>query len=134
MSSRHLQFLKIAKKLALKTTECKRQFGAVIVRRNRVVAMGRNRKSHPKVPRAFGQLNEHRYYGLHAEIGALLKCNFDIRGCIIYVYGQNIRSGKPVYAKPCELCTPFIKERGIKSAVFVTKQGYEVLNFMNNKI
>ena len=126
---RHYTFLKIAHHIAEKTVELPRQFGAIIVMSNKVVAWGRNKRSHPQIPTIVSQITEKRYYGLHAEIGALLKCDMSIKGATVYVYGQNLCSGNVVYSKPCELCEWSLRQRGVAQAVFITATGYEVVDY-----
>lgn len=126
-NERDIRFLEMAKKLSYKSTEMKRAFGAIIVNNNKIVSLGKNRKSHPKIPKIRSERTGKIYYGLHAEIAALLKCDFPVRGMSVYVHGRNMRSNTPVYSKPCELCERILKERGIKKFVFSTQNGYEVV-------
>jgi deoxycytidylate deaminase len=128
-NERYVKYLGVAKKVAENTTEMKRQFGALIVDGNKIMSMGRNRKSHPKIPRIMSQITEKKYWGLHAEISALLRCDFSVRGMTIFVHGQNLRSGKVVYSKPCELCEYELRRRGVSEAVFSTPVGYEVVYY-----
>jgi deoxycytidylate deaminase len=123
----HENYLKRAMKQAVRTQDMKRQFGAVIVDRKKVIAEARNMRSHPKIPNVIHPVTLKRYWGLHAEIAAMLRCPFNISGTTMYVWGQNIRSSKTVFSKPCELCYDFIKKRGIKTVVFTTYTGYEVM-------
>jgi deoxycytidylate deaminase len=123
MNNRRFRFLKVAKEMALKSTEMKRQFGVAIVDGNKVIATGRNRKSHPKIPTITSQNGERRYFGLHAEIDALLKCDFSVRNMVIYIWGQNVSTGNLCYSGPCDLCTTLLRERGIKEAIFPMKYG-----------
>lgn len=117
----HNRFLKVAREMALKSKEMKRQFGAVVVDGNKILATGRNRKSHPKMPKITSQNGERRYFGLHAEIDALLKCDFSVRGATVYVWGQNVSTGNLCFSGPCDLCQRLLKERGIKLAIFPHK-------------
>lgn len=122
--TRHHRFLKVAREMALKSTEMKRQFGVVVVDGNKVVATGRNRKSHPKIPTITSQNGERKYFGLHAECDALLKCDFSVRHAVVYIYGQNVSTGNLCFSGPCDLCQRLLKDRGIKTAFFATKDGY----------
>ncbi len=129
----HIRFLKVAREMALKSTEMKRQFGVVIVDGNKVIATGRNRKSHPKMPKITSQNGERRYFGLHAECDALLKCDFSVRSASVYIWGQNVSTGNLCASNPCDLCQTLLKERGIKQAVFPLKLGgFEVLNLVGD--
>jgi deoxycytidylate deaminase len=106
----------------------KRQFGVVIVDGNKILAVGRNRKSHPKIPTITSQNGERRYFGLHAECDALLKCDFSVRRAVVYIWGQNVSTGNLCYSGPCDLCQRLLKDRGIKQAIFPTKDGYDTLS------
>ncbi len=117
------QFLKLAKKLAQKTINMRRGFGCVIVDGNKIISQGRNRRSHPATPDL--QFNGMKYYGLHAEVEALLKAEASVSGFTIYIHGQNVCSGRSVNSWPCPLCEKILKERGIKKAIYTTKDGFE---------
>ncbi len=127
MSDRHYRFLKVAYEMALKSTEMKRQFGVVIVDGGKIIATGRNRKSHPKIPTITSQNGERKYFGLHAEIDALLKCDFSVKRAVVYIWGQNVSTGNLCYSGPCDLCQRLLRDRGIKQAIFPTKDGYDIL-------
>jgi deoxycytidylate deaminase len=120
--------LKLAREMALKSTEMKRQFGVAIVDGNKVIATGRNRKSHPKIPTITSQNGERKYFGLHAECDALIKCDTSIKRASVYIWGQNVSTGNLVYSGPCDLCQRMLRERGIKQAIFPKEGGYEILS------
>ena len=122
MNERHLRLLKAAKDVALKSKGMRRQFGCVLVDGKRILASGYNKLSHPKVPNITTQNGERKFWGLHAEVSALLKCTFDIRGMSIYIWGQNATTGNLVFSGPCDLCQQVLKERGIKQAIFQSKE------------
>lgn len=126
-----MRFLKVAKRQAEKTTNMRRQVGAVIVDGSCVIAKGHNRNSHTKIPKVKSRKTGKIYYGLHAEISALLQCNFKVKNAIIYVYGQNRRSGKSIYSKPCELCEYFLKKHGVKGAIYSTHTGVELVSYVD---
>lgn len=119
----------MAKKLSIKNQDMRRQFGAIVADGSKMLSSGRNRSSHSKIPKIVSEKTGKRYYGLHAELDALLKCSYNMRNATVYVYGQNRRSGKSIYSKPCELCEIFLKRVGIKTVVFSTYTGYEVINY-----
>ncbi len=130
-NNKHTRYLKVAKAMALRSTEMKRQFGVVIVDGNKILATGRNRKSHPKIPTITSQNGQRRYFGSHAECDALLKCEFSIRHAIVYIWRRNVSTGNLCASNPCDLCQTILKERGIKQAVFPLKDGgIEVLNLL----
>ncbi len=107
-------YFKVAKKAALKTKDMRRQFGAVIVKNRRIIAIGHNRKSHPAIPNTV--VCGKGYKSLHAEIDALLRCDEDVSGATIYVYGQNNRSGNVVNCQPCKICRVHLIRHGIFKA------------------
>jgi deoxycytidylate deaminase len=123
MADRHLRYLKTAKDVSLKSREMRRQFGCVLVLKNKILAVGHNKRSHPKIPTITSQNGEVKYYALHAECNALLRCDFSVRGAVVYIHGQNVSTGNLCYSGPCELCQQILKERGIEEAVFPLKQG-----------
>lgn len=134
MNNRHLRFLKLAHEMALKSTEMKRQFGVAIVDGNKVIATGRNRKSHPKIPTITSQDGTRRYFGLHAECDALLRCDFSVKRASVYIWGQNVSTGSLCYSGPCDLCQRLLIARGIKQAIFPTQDGYEILSLTDRKL
>lgn len=83
-------------------------------RKNRVLSVGVNSytKTHP-LQAHYASLcgNRHKIF-LHAEIAALIKCkNKKPYRIVIERYNK---SGKPLLAKPCELCQAAIEKAGIK--------------------
>ena len=113
---RNKRFLTLAKRYCKKST-VKRQFCALIVDKNRIVSIGINRLSHPANPPAYK-------WGLHSEMAALLNSE-DVRGCSVFVHGENKRSGRAVYSKPCGICQRYLMGRGITTWIFSTQNGYE---------
>lgn len=120
---KHLKFLKIAQKEALKS-DFSWQFGAIIIDKNKIISKGRNYQDHTKVPRAFKRQYSR---GLHAEIHALIQSNKPVNGLTMFVYGQNKKSQNVLYSKPCALCQHFLIEKGIRRIYFATKTGYEYI-------
>ena len=118
------KIFQIAKKEAIKTHDCKRQFAACLVDKNRILEIGRNYGQHPKTPREF---TYEKPLGLHAEIHLLLKCDFPLDRLSIYIYGQNRKSGKPVYSRPCKFCQFFLKTKNLTKVYFITPKGYEFI-------
>jgi len=122
-NSRHERFIKLAQSEAFKSRGMRRQFGAVLVDGHQIIALGYNKLSHPKIPTITSQNGERRFWGLHAEVSALLKCDFNVRGSSIYIWGQNTGTHSLVYSGPCDLCQIILKERGIKRAYYQSKKG-----------
>ena len=84
-------------------------------KRGRVLSIGTNSytKSHPMMARAAAQQRQPYKIYLHAEIHAILKCKDLSKAHKIFVYREG-KSGKPLNAKPCEICMSAIKATPIK--------------------
>jgi deoxycytidylate deaminase len=133
VNNRHLRFLKAAKEISLKSQGMRRQFGCVLVDGKKVLAVGYNKKSHPGVPTITSQNGERRFWGLHAEVGALLKCDFNIKGSSVYIWGQNRTTGNLVHSGPCDLCQRVLVERGVKEAIYQSKENKVVILNLEGK-
>lgn len=127
MNERHYRFLKVAQEIALKSNGMRRQFGAVIVDGKRIIASGHNKRSHTKVPNITTQNGERRFWGLHAEVNALLHCDLNVRGSSVYIWGQNASTKNLVFSGPCDLCQQVLKDRGVKQAIFQMKNSELVI-------
>ena len=121
-------YLNIAKAVALRSTCIRRQYGAVIVKHDRIMATGYNGS-----PRGaenccdinnckreeFGCKHGERYelcVAVHAEMNALLQCDAnDAEDATIYLYGME--NGKTIDAEPCMMCSRIIKNMRIKSVI-----------------
>lgn len=119
--NKHIRFLKLAQEVSLKSTGMRRQFGAVIVNGKKILSFGHNKLSHTQIPNITSQNGERKYWGLHAEVNALLKCDFDVKGATVYIWGQNKNTGNLVVSAPCDLCEKILKERGITKAIWQSK-------------
>ena len=110
MTSRYKRFVKAGLELASaahRDAECYYQLAALIVRKNRVLAVGYNNpKTHPLAKTKMKQL--------HAECSAIIKCNpIDLYGSEIVVVRAR-RDGKVGMARPCMACARLIKQTGLK--------------------
>lgn len=123
IDSKHKRFLKAARSVSLKSQGLRRQFGCVLVDGKRILSVGHNKRSHPKIPNVTNQNGERKFWGLHAEISALLRCTSDVRGAFVYIWGQNSSTGNLVYSGPCDLCQKVLKERGVSKAIYPLKVG-----------
>lgn len=117
-TSRFRRFAKIALELALEIedTGVDHQLCALVVRKNKVLAVGYN--SHKTHPISMGTpLNQ-----LHAEMHAVLQCSpEDLEGLDVVV-ARGRPSGKPGMAKPCAVCENILRRFGIRR-VFYTITG-----------
>lgn len=103
-------------------TNFRSRVGAVLVRKGRAVAVGRNKphKTHP-ILRKYDP-----YKTLHAEIDACIGTNRDlIIGSDIYVY-RELKDGTLAMARPCEMCRQVLEDLGIKRVFYTTEKGYEI--------
>lgn len=69
-------------------------------------------KTHPLMARAAAKAGEPHRVFLHAEVAALLKCDWS-KAYSLHVYRFN-NEGKPLNAKPCKCCQEVIRMAGIK--------------------
>lgn len=121
-------YLHIAAEVAARSTCLRRQYGAVIVREDEIIATGYNgsprgeanccdvgtcwRIEH-NVPR--GEQYE-KCVAVHAEMNAIISAaRRDMIGSTIYLVGME--NGHYVDAEPCEICRRLIKNAGIKAIV-----------------
>ena len=120
-------YLEIAKAVALRSTCLRRQYGAVIVKNDRVVATGYNgsargeanccdvgmcwREEHG-IPH--GEQYE-KCVAVHAEDNAISQAGRAAYGGILYLAG--FENGKVITAKPCLMCERKIKNAGIVEVV-----------------
>jgi deoxycytidylate deaminase len=83
-------------------------------KRGRLLSTGQNSyvKTHPLMAKTAEKVGEpHKIY-LHAEVAALLKCDWNKAHRILVTrYGRN---GQPLLAKPCKVCHQVIAMTNIK--------------------
>lgn len=119
-------YLGIATKVAARSTCLRRQYGAVIVKDDEIIATGYNgaprgepnccdtgecwREAH-NIPH--GEQYE-KCVAVHAEMNAIISAaRRDMIGSTIYLVGM--QDGHYVDAEPCEICRRLIKNAGIKA-------------------
>lgn len=93
----------------------KQQITAVIYdRKGRILSVGQNSyiKTHPYQAELARQVGEHYKIYLHAEVHAITRCRDLKRAYKIRVFRFD-KKGKPILAKPCEICNTAIKAAGI---------------------
>jgi deoxycytidylate deaminase len=112
------RYLELAKRQALRSQHMPKRVGVVIVRGNKILALGYNKLSHPKVL-SFPGIDGYNYWSLHSEIDALSKVE-DARGSTTYLWATKARSKK---AKPCILCEKYLKLRGVVRIVYTSVDG-----------
>ena len=131
-----LYFLSIAKQVSTRSTCLRRQYGAVIVKDNKIVSTGyngsasgepncsdleyceRNRLNIPK-----GERYE-LCKSVHAEQNAIINGEpLKMIDSTIYIVGIETESGEYASGKPCIMCERFIKNAHIKKIVYYEKDG-----------
>ena len=121
-------YLNIAKAVAQRSTCIRRQYGAVIVKNDEIIATGYNGSARGEenccdigtcwrernnIPH--GQQYE-KCVAVHAEQNAIISAPRDkLLGSTIYIYGEE--NGKTIEAKPCEICHRMILNAGIENVV-----------------
>lgn len=120
-------YLDIAKAVSKRSSCLKRQYGAVIVNNQEIIATGYNGS-----PRGQAnccdvgfchRLNEVHNSGkydlcesVHAEQNAIISASRkDMIGGTLYLYGEE--NGTPIQASPCPICGRMIKNAGIVRVV-----------------
>lgn len=120
-------YLGIAKAVSKRSTCLKRQYGAVIVNNDEIIATGYNGNprggkncidygfcSRMNEPHNSGDYSD--CYSVHAEQNAMLSAaRKDMIGATLYLYGEE--NGKKIDATPCPICQRMIINAGIKNVV-----------------
>lgn len=122
---RHKKFFAIADAASQTSTHYRQKIGAVITKKNSILAVGVNsEKSHPMQKRynAKRGLAVDIHNGLHAEIAALLKTDEDLTGASVYVFRRN-RHGHIANCRPCPACADALRARGVQHIHYTTELG-----------
>jgi len=104
------------------------RLGAVVVRKNRPISTGFNTmgKTHP-IMKQFS--HGYEVPGTHAEVHSCIGMDAkDLHKADIYV-ARILKSGETAMAKPCPICSSFLKSVGIRRAYFTTGKGCDVVTF-----
>lgn len=120
-------YLNIASEVASRSTCIKRQYGAVIVNNDEIIATGYNGSPRGEVnccdvgicKRMNVAHNSGDYsdcHSVHAEMNAIISASRkDMIGATIYISG--FENGKQIKAIPCPICERLIKNSGIVNVV-----------------
>ena len=128
--NRDRYYLEIAYAVALKSTCLRKQYGAVIVKNNEIIATGYNGaprgEEHCKVCSKCDHGKDMETYlscrSVHAEMNAIISAaRKDMIGSTLYLVCRNID-----VCQPCEICRRLIKNAGIKQVI--TEQGVIINN------
>lgn len=130
-------YLGIAKAVCLRSPCIRRQFGAIIVRDDVVVATGYNGPARGvvncmEVGCLKDELNLPHYSGydycdgVHGEENCIINAarhGASVLGGTLYLYGQNFGDSSPIEGKPCDRCKRAIINAGIKEVVTKNSDG-----------
>lgn len=133
-----LYYLNIAKAVSKRSTCLRRQYGAIIVKNDEIIATGYNgaARGEPNCcdegicwREANGIPHGEQYekcVAVHAEQNAIISAaRRDMIGSTMYLYGQE--NGKAISAIPCEICAKMIKNAGIENVVCAEAEDDEFL-------
>lgn len=124
-----LYYLSIAEKVLTMSTCLRRNYGAVIVKDNRIVSCGYNGAPEGETNcsdlnycarEAMGVPSGQRYelcVACHAEENSIINASKEeMKGATIYIAGENA-DGTPANPQPCLMCRKMIKNSGIARVV-----------------
>lgn len=123
-------YLEIAKTVAKRSTCIRRQYGAVLVKNDRIIATGYNGSARGETNccdvgncwREFhGVPHGERYekcVAIHAEDNAIAQAGRTAYGSTLYLAG--FENGELISAEPCVMCARKIKNAGIVNVITTT--------------
>lgn len=116
-------YLGIAAAVSKRSTCKRRQYGAVIVKNDEIIATGYNGSPRGEANccdgaacKRIGHKHNDGDYGdcesVHAEMNAMISAaRKDMIGSTLYLYGEE--NGKVIAAEPCPICRRMMKNAGI---------------------
>ena len=126
--SKHEYYLNIAKAVAARSTCVRRQYGAIIVKDDEIIATGYNGAARGRANccdlgacwREANQIPHGQQYekcvAVHAEQNAIISAaRRDMIGATLYLYG--IENGQEIDAQPCLICQRMIENSGIQAVI-----------------
>lgn len=134
--NQHQFFMDVAKACARQSTCLRRRYGAVIVdTQRRVTSTGYNGSPRGKehctdlgwcVRDELNVKHGSDYYNCrsnHSEQNALINSQSDTNGCLMYLYGEDAKTGVMLTAPtPCFLCTKLLLNAGILKVIVMTRE------------
>ena len=120
-------YLEVAAVVAKRSTCIRRQYGAVLVKDDRIIATGYNGSARGEVNccdtnycwREAHNIPHGEQYekcvAIHAEDNAISHAGREAKGCTLYLAG--FENGKPIAAESCIMCARKIKNAGIVAVV-----------------
>lgn len=128
-------YLGIAAAVSRRSTCMRRQYGAVIVKNDEIIATGYNGSPRGEANccdggtcKRLGHEHNDGDYGdcesVHAEMNAMTSAaRKDMIGSTMYLYGEE--NGKIIDAEPCPICSRMIKNAGIFKVITAQKKRFE---------
>lgn len=128
--SKNEYYLKIAKSVAQRGTCLRRNYGAVVVKDDEIIATG-----YTGAPRGEVNCNElgicereklnipsgcnyELCKSVHAEMNAIISASRkDMIGATLYLCGEDVKIKEPIKSVPCSICSRLIKNAGIKEVI-----------------
>lgn len=123
-------YLSIARAVAARSTCLRRQYGAVIVKNDEIVATGYN--GAPRGDANCSDVGEcyrqrmgvphgeqyEKCVAVHAEQNAIISASRnEMMGATLYLYGYDVMADQELSAEPCLLCQRMVKNAGILRVV-----------------
>ncbi len=102
-----------------KKSDCLYKHCAVIVKKNRIISIGHNRRASPMMKRE-GQ------HTIHAEHDAIRRAKEDLRGASMYIMRFN-KHGNARLSKPCVRCIRRIYRSGITKVYYSVSSDGELI-------
>lgn len=121
---RQRRFITLALDTSFQSTYDRVKIGAVIARRSKLVSKAANlRTSHP-LQKLYNDRSGRLApaHNCHAEINAIIQARDVLDGCDAYV-GRWDRRGNLAMCKPCVACQAALRDVGIKSVTYTTREG-----------
>lgn len=125
--SKREYYLNIARAVAQRSTCLRRQYGAVIVKNDRIIATGYNGSARGEANccdvgecwrQSQGVPHGEQYekcVAIHAEDNAITQAGREAAGATLYLAG--FENGEPIEAKPCMMCARKIKNAQIAEVI-----------------
>jgi tRNA(Arg) A34 adenosine deaminase TadA len=115
---------RMARKAALESSfqpERRAKLGAAVFKGGSFLLCGNNkRKSHPTVAKYTLDIGSRkRYVVVHAETDAIFRAPTSLKGASVYVWRED-SYGKPLIARPCEMCMDLLSMNEIKEVFYTT--------------
>ena len=141
--SKDKYYLNIAKAVSQRSTCIRRQYGAVIVKNDEIIATGYNGSARGEINccdvgtcwREENNIPHGQQYekcvAVHAEQNALISAPRDkLIGATIYIYGEE--NGKTIKATPCEICNRMLINAGVTKVVWSEEEEEETCQDANS--